>query len=314
MALAVSAAGAEELTSQQQQTLLDRCEQIIDLYARGSLAAGFALTIVHNQRLYKAKYDNFENYVEHQWGIGRRHAYQLIDAATVVQNVRSCAQFDVLPTNEFQARKLVELEPAEQVEVWKCVVESTPPAEITAKIIEEHVTAFLGRQADEAEDEPDEGSDVEEREELTPDAAVPAAEPIRGVVKESRDDEIETPDRRPSPPTSRAFQQTAIRYLREVYGSGEPKPAPDTNEIEPELAVAAWVNETPLPEEQERRRKEIDTNGPDNAVVTGKTIVSATFWAMVWLGIIEKVGGGKVAKYRQAEKTPVTVSTGKAVQ
>ena len=49
--------------------------------------------------------------------MSRRSAYQLISAATVVENVRNCAQ--ILPLNEAQARPLTALPPEQQREAWE---------------------------------------------------------------------------------------------------------------------------------------------------------------------------------------------------
>ncbi|HOO41051.1 MAG TPA: hypothetical protein PK653_06390 [Syntrophales bacterium] len=39
----------------------------------------------------------------------RQTAYQLIDSVKVIDNVRNCAQTEVLPTNERQTRALMEI-------------------------------------------------------------------------------------------------------------------------------------------------------------------------------------------------------------
>lgn len=94
---------------------------------------GNALLEIRDKRLYRQDYSTFEDYCNKQWNMARRTAYQLIDAAEVVENVRNCAQ--ILPTNESQARPLASLEPEEQVEAWKRVITSTPEGKITAAIV-----------------------------------------------------------------------------------------------------------------------------------------------------------------------------------
>jgi hypothetical protein len=64
-------------------------------------------------------YGTFEDYCRERWGLARRTAYQLMDAAEVVDNVRNCAQ--QLPANEAQARPLTGLDP----DVY-CVSGQTP--------------------------------------------------------------------------------------------------------------------------------------------------------------------------------------------
>jgi len=67
-------------------------------------------------------WETFEEYCREQWNMERRRAYQLMDAAQVVENVYHGTQ--ILPTSERQARPLTSLEPAEQVEAWKLAVET----------------------------------------------------------------------------------------------------------------------------------------------------------------------------------------------
>ena len=67
--------------------------------------------------------------------MARRTAYQLIDAAEVIENVRNCAQ--TIPQTESQARPLTRLEPEVQQEVWQEVIDATPTAQITARVVEE---------------------------------------------------------------------------------------------------------------------------------------------------------------------------------
>ncbi len=46
----------------------------------------------NTSRLYREQYATFEEYCGEKWGIARRSAYQLMDAAKVIENVRNCAQ------------------------------------------------------------------------------------------------------------------------------------------------------------------------------------------------------------------------------
>ncbi len=66
----------------------------------------------------------FEDYCRERWGMERRHAYRLIDAAGVVSNL--CPTGHILPTTERQARELTALEPEQQREVWTRAVETAP--------------------------------------------------------------------------------------------------------------------------------------------------------------------------------------------
>ena len=79
---------------------------------------GKALSEIKETRLYKiALFENFETYTRARWDMGKSHAYRLIDAYLVVNNLSPIG--DILPGNESQIRPLVQLKPFEQREVWK---------------------------------------------------------------------------------------------------------------------------------------------------------------------------------------------------
>ena len=92
--------------------------------------AGSALRLLRDKRLYRSTHPTFESYCHDRFGYHRRHCYQLIDAAAVVENLcANSAQKDgetsrgqIMPTNEYQVRPLTKLEPVEQVTVWQQAV------------------------------------------------------------------------------------------------------------------------------------------------------------------------------------------------
>jgi len=67
-----------------------------------------------------------------KWDFARRTAYQFIDSVKVIDNVRNCAQTEVLPINESQTRPLARLEPEKQKEAWQRAVETAPNGKVTA--------------------------------------------------------------------------------------------------------------------------------------------------------------------------------------
>ncbi len=95
--------------------------------------AGAALRELRDKRLYRSTHKTFEEYCRSRFGFQRRHSYQLIDAAGVVDNL--CANgaqnqnpqmgtngSQILPTSERQVRPLTTLEPDSQREVWQQAV------------------------------------------------------------------------------------------------------------------------------------------------------------------------------------------------
>ena len=63
------------------------------------------------------------DYCRDRWGMNRAHAYRLIDAANVADNLSPEGD---IPTSERQARPLARLKPEQQAEAWKEAVASAP--------------------------------------------------------------------------------------------------------------------------------------------------------------------------------------------
>lgn len=101
---------------------------------------GNALTEIRDGRLYRIESATFEDYCRERWGIERRQAYRLIDAARVFNNVSNWTQ--IPPTNESQARPLASLTPDQQREVWPLVVETAPNGKPTAAHVQEVVNNY----------------------------------------------------------------------------------------------------------------------------------------------------------------------------
>ena len=65
-----------------------------------------ALLAIRDGRGYRFEYATFEEYCRERWGMNRAHAYRLIDAAEVVNNLSPIGD---IPANESQARPLTQL-------------------------------------------------------------------------------------------------------------------------------------------------------------------------------------------------------------
>jgi phage N-6-adenine-methyltransferase len=116
----VSRAGYE--LTRQERSRLDVLEEVIEYGLQTFVDVGNALTEIREGRLYRQDYSTFEDYCRDKWGMERRHAYRLMDAAETVKNVSHGTQ--ILPANERQARPLSRLEPPQQVEAWEMAVEA----------------------------------------------------------------------------------------------------------------------------------------------------------------------------------------------
>lgn len=137
----------DALTSVESDELAAR-EQVIERGFKVWQEVGEALLHIRDKRLYRAKYATFEDYCRERWNMQRRHAYRLIDASEVYNNVSHGTQnvpdfgddYEAeeayyrsrLPQNERQARPLAELAPEEQQLVWQVVQNTAPAGKVTA--------------------------------------------------------------------------------------------------------------------------------------------------------------------------------------
>ena len=125
-------------------------EAIVGEGLRKFAETGRALAHIRDEKLYSSSHETFEAYCVARWSLGRRRAYQLIEAARIVDNVQSIAQeIGVAPTNDLQARALGRLPAAEQPKAWARAVATAPEGRVTAK----HVAAVVAEQAEPAMEE-----------------------------------------------------------------------------------------------------------------------------------------------------------------
>ena len=99
----------------------------------------------------------FEEYCRIRFGFQRRHPYQLIKAAAVVDNlIEMCANGAqnsgeenestlILPTSERQVRDLASLSPVKQAEVWMKAVEEAGDQVPSARIVKDVVQRISER-------------------------------------------------------------------------------------------------------------------------------------------------------------------------
>ena len=82
-------------------------EAVIKKYRQDFYAVGKALREIRDGRHYhKLTFKSFDSYVRIRWDMGRSHAYRLIEAACVIDNLSPIGD---LPKNEAQVRPLTKL-------------------------------------------------------------------------------------------------------------------------------------------------------------------------------------------------------------
>jgi hypothetical protein len=100
---------------------LEECERTIKKGLNTFYDVGKALSEIKDSRLYRMEYATFEDYCDEKWGMSRRRGYEMIAAATVVDNVRNSAH-ELLPENEAQANEIASIDALGQQAIWSVVV------------------------------------------------------------------------------------------------------------------------------------------------------------------------------------------------
>ncbi len=121
----------------------EHLESVIRKYRRDFYTVGKALKQIRDGRHYqKLEFRNFESYVRVRWDMGRSHAYRLIEAFEVIDNLSPNGE--QLPKNESQARPLTQLDPHSQRRVWREFLATGK--KLSALNIKKFVAAHLGKQ------------------------------------------------------------------------------------------------------------------------------------------------------------------------
>lgn len=138
---------------------LEQFENVIKQGLGGFMLVGKALKVIRDDKLYRAKFGTFEDYCRERWDLSDKYAYRLIDAYTVVENLRSELQTSPIgeirfPTNESQVRPLMGLEPEQQVKAWRQVLKNCKGKPITADKVAEVVDKMEGNTSPEPTPKP----------------------------------------------------------------------------------------------------------------------------------------------------------------
>jgi hypothetical protein len=105
---------------------LARLEAVIEKYRRDFYTVGKALNEIRDGRHYqKLSFTRFERYVNVRWDMSKSHAYRLIEAFLVIENLSPIG--DVLPKNEAQARPLTRLDAHSQRKTWRDFLKTQKP-------------------------------------------------------------------------------------------------------------------------------------------------------------------------------------------
>jgi hypothetical protein len=128
-----------------ERTQLIRAERTITNGLKSFWEVGLALKEIRDQRLYRQRYDTFEEYCAARWDLSRPRAYQLCAASDVVADLSTNVDTKRLPESEAQARPLSRLKhPEQRRRAWDFAVERAEHAgrAVTARDTEHAVNQF----------------------------------------------------------------------------------------------------------------------------------------------------------------------------
>jgi hypothetical protein len=133
--------------SEEEKTELATLETVIEEGLEVFRRVGIALIRIRDAKLYRDEFKTFGAYCETRWKTGRSHAYELMDAAQIANNLESLSPRGdkILPQNEFQLRPLTKVLPEDQPKVWNAAVEAANGQQPTMEQVEAAVKILLAR-------------------------------------------------------------------------------------------------------------------------------------------------------------------------
>lgn len=110
----------------QLDTVRDRYFELKTRIRKSWFDMGESLREIQSRKLYRVEFDTFQAFCEQTLEITRRRAYQLIEAASIVEEIKNVNPgTHLLPGSEAAARPLVGLPAEDAAEVWKRATEAT---------------------------------------------------------------------------------------------------------------------------------------------------------------------------------------------
>lgn len=132
-----------------EQDELGRCEETIRAGWQGFVAVGEALLKIQEAKLFRDRYEHFEDYYQEVWQYQKSQVYRLMDAAKVVRVLspigEEAATGVPMPTCEAQVRPLANLGVAQIKSVWRQAAEEAQAKHqpITARLVQSQVRAVV---------------------------------------------------------------------------------------------------------------------------------------------------------------------------
>lgn len=140
---------------------LEFITQEIRHYQLAFVNIGLNAAQIKFKKLYKRTHSNFDHYCREELGSSYWQIDDTIKATDVVMELIANG-FDILPQNVNQGEKLAHIRGSERVKMWRGIVETYEPHEITGRTIEE----YIARQQEKILPQPTQTYNVEMSDEL----------------------------------------------------------------------------------------------------------------------------------------------------
>ncbi len=122
--------------NESEQIELTRLERIIEAGLAVWITVGRALREINTRKLYLLTHMSWAAYCEDRWKISRIHAYRMIEAMAIVDDLLPMGN-GALPENERVARALGQVQAGEERrQVWEQATEEAAPGSPTAADVE----------------------------------------------------------------------------------------------------------------------------------------------------------------------------------
>ena len=125
-----------ELLNIQEQEKLKECELVIKTGLETFYQVGQALLEIQESKLYRQEFNTFDEYLQGRWNFGRTQAYNFINSAKVISNLKMSTIVDI-PENLEQTKYLAQLDSDLQGYVWVNIINTFEA--VTGKIVEQEV-------------------------------------------------------------------------------------------------------------------------------------------------------------------------------
>jgi hypothetical protein len=144
------ASGGDGQLSAGEQADLVTCEAALDNLRVAFWAAGKALQVIRDARLYRTGHETFEDYVEQRWDMSRAQAYRLMEAWPLAERLSPIGD----KVNESQVRELLPLAGRYGQDAAAAVYEAVSEVDgvrVTAAVLREVVSILPAGHFDPAE-------------------------------------------------------------------------------------------------------------------------------------------------------------------